>query len=165
MWGYDVYRQSHYIHWVKYCLILTVQSVTENSLLSDPCGGLGHKSKCLWLWHSGSGSTPSNVIFGLWEYSQYYYRLRHKTSRFFHWCITSLKNLLWIKVGWVLKNSGNSLDDGHWDFSIWTRESWENWVWSNVPYFEKSSPEPPFTYMMSHKNGAHVWRAKTPSFF
>ena len=33
-----------------------------------------------------------------------------------------------IKVGWVLKNSGNSLFNRHWDFSIWIMESWAIYV-------------------------------------
>ena len=36
-----------------------------------------------------------------------------------------IKMDLQIKVGWVLKNSGNSLSDGHRKFSIWTIGCWE----------------------------------------
>ena len=40
--------------------------------------------------------------------------------------ITPFKETLGLKVGWVLKYSGNSLNDGHWNFPIWTNQSWEN---------------------------------------
>ena len=42
--------------------------------------------------------------------------------------LEALKIDLQIKVGWVLKNLGNSLFDGHWDIWIWTIGSWDNWV-------------------------------------
>ena len=43
-------------------------------------------------------------------------------------CLKALRGIkmdLQIKVGWVLKNSGNSLCDRHWNFPIWTIGSWE----------------------------------------
>ena len=47
-------------------------------------------------------------------------------------CVFLAITLLWkgseIKVGGVLKNSGNSLSDKHQNFSIWPIRSWENWV-------------------------------------
>ena len=42
--------------------------------------------------------------------------------------LEALKIYLQIKVGWVLKNLGNSLFNGHWDIWIWTIGSWDNWV-------------------------------------
>ena len=42
--------------------------------------------------------------------------------------ITPFKEPLRLKIGWVLKNSGSSLYDGHWNFPIWTIQSWENQV-------------------------------------
>ena len=33
-------------------------------------------------------------------------------------------------VGWVLKNSGNFLFERHWNFTIWTKGSWDNLVWT-----------------------------------
>ena len=45
---------------------------------------------------------------------------------------TGLGRGLEIKVGWVLKNSGNSLYNGHQDIPIWAKESWDNWVQSGL---------------------------------
>ena len=62
--------------------------------------------------HCTVGNNVLCCVYWLYDIQQIYsYRLRHKTLRFFQWCITSLKNPLWYKVGWALKNSGNSLSE------------------------------------------------------
>ena len=48
--------------------------------------------------------------------------------------IASLGKELGAKVGWLMKNSGNSLSDGHKNFSNCPIKSWENWVQSWQPY-------------------------------
>ena len=68
----------------------------------------------------------------------------------FNCFLEALKFELQKKVGWVLKSSGNSLLNGHWDYPFWTKGRWENQVWSDLPYFEKSSPKPTFIYTISH---------------
>ena len=51
-----------------------------------------------------------------------------KVGHRLQWFITPLNKALRIKVGRVLKNSGNSLFNGHWNFFIWTKGSWDKWV-------------------------------------
>ena len=54
---------------------------------------------------------------------------RTKNMAGFVWrLLEALKIDLQIKVGWVLKNSGNSLFDRHWNFTIWTKGSWDNCI-------------------------------------
>ena len=54
---------------------------------------------------------------------------RTKNMAGFVWrLLEALKIDLQIKVGWVLKNSGNSLIDKHWYFTNWTKANWDNWV-------------------------------------
>ena len=46
-------------------------------------------------------------------------KMRHQLQ----WCITPLNKALGIKVGSVLKNSGNSLFNGHCNFSFGLKEA------------------------------------------
>ena len=50
--------------------------------------------------------------------------------------ITTLWNELGRKVGYVSKNSWNSLSDRHQNFSIWPTRRWENWVKRWQPYLK-----------------------------
>ena len=51
-----------------------------------------------------------------------------KLAPLFWRLLEALKIDLQTKVGWVLKTSGNSLFDRHWNFTIWIKGSWDNWV-------------------------------------
>ena len=51
-----------------------------------------------------------------------------KNAPMFELAITPAKMALELKVGWVLKSSGNSLSDEHWNFPIWTFGISEKWV-------------------------------------
>ena len=51
-----------------------------------------------------------------------------KNAPVFESAITPAKMALELKVGWVLKSSGNSLSDEHWNFPIWTFGISEKWV-------------------------------------
>ena len=51
-----------------------------------------------------------------------------KLAPLFWRLLEALKIDLQTKVGWVLKTSGNSPFVGHWNFSIWTKGSKDNWV-------------------------------------
>ena len=51
-----------------------------------------------------------------------------KLAPLFWRLLEALKIDLQTKVGWVLKTSGNSLIDRHWNFTIWIKGSWDNWV-------------------------------------
>ena len=92
---------------------------------------LSHHEVCLKL----QGRTENMVGFILW----------------FQRLLEAPKFDLQIKVGWVLKNSGNSLLNGHWDYPFWTKESREYQVWIGLPNFKKSSPKPTFIYRISHR--------------
>ena len=65
------------------------------------------------------------------EAKEEYWPLQPTTDKLapFVWrLLEAFKIDLQIKVGWVLKNSGNFLFDRHWNFTIWTKGSWDNWV-------------------------------------
>ena len=51
-----------------------------------------------------------------------------KLAPLFWRLLEALKIYLQTKVGWVLKTSGNSLSNRHWNFSIWNKGSKNNWV-------------------------------------
>ena len=110
-----------------FCSVLFQDMILGSSLL-DSLLSTRYLTSLHWL--DGCWLLFDSVFITITEKKEFQWSTGYVTKPrvFFQWCITSLKNPLWLKVGWVLKNSGNSLDDWHWDFPIWTWESWENWV-------------------------------------
>ena len=84
------------------------------------------------IWY-GKGWSNEDVSYLLtynnksWHFTNIQSRTKNLAG--FVWRpLGALKIDLKIRVGWVLKNSGNSLFDWHWNCTIWTNGSWDNWV-------------------------------------
>ena len=76
--------------------------------------------------------TDDSIILQNWLLGsrQNKYSLPRQNSPFlFLMAITPFKFMLGLKVRGVLKNSENFESDGHWNFSISARGSWENSIW------------------------------------
>ena len=76
-----------------------------------------------WAWNPFKQGT-SHLKIWICIYSPEW-----QNSALIFFCLVSsifLQNNIGWKIWGVPKNLGNSYDDGHWNFSIWTNGSWEN---------------------------------------
>ena len=128
--------------WVSVCQTLVeVKASCRISLLFTGWIILGGEAV---LRRETEGDNEAAVI-SLWHSSSTGYH--SKPEQFFSMfqChITPLNKTLRFKVRSVLKNSGISLSDGHWNFQIWTREGREKQDWKFYIANPKSWLEPPF---------------------
>ena len=73
-----------------------------------------------------------------------FYRVPHKDINYIDQLdeklLGALRNGLEIKVGWVLKSSGNFLSNKYKNIIIWSRNAWEKWCQRYLP-LEKSKNE------------------------
>jgi len=87
----------------------------------------------------GSGKQSERSLYEVTYYDNYtpyypnnafynYTGCPKKNAPMFKLAINPGKMALELKVGWVLKSSGNSLSDEHWNFPIWTLWISEKWV-------------------------------------
>ena len=90
--------------------------------MSSSCAGI--KYFILLGWMEGFKYLNHCYCPG-WGYLQ---RRPDKLAGFVWRLLEALKISLQKRVGWVLKNLEDSLNNRHWDISIWTIGGWENCV-------------------------------------
>ena len=93
-----------------------------------------------------------------------------KLASLFWRLLEALQIDLQTKVGWVLKTSGNSPFVGHWNFSIWTKESKDNCAkrelgskllifWRQLGWSLRTSNT--IIFCDNHKVTVHIWKLMT----